>query len=51
MSGAAGRRTAVDTPSARTLPCLICGNEGTVSENSSGTCPAITSVSAGALPL
>jgi hypothetical protein len=51
ISGADGSRTAVDTPSARTLPSLICGSEGTVSENSSGTWPAITSVSAGALPL
>src|SRR5215467_8956579 len=51
MSGADGSRVAVDTPSARTLPSLICGSDGTVSENSSGTWPAITSVNAGALPL
>jgi hypothetical protein len=33
------------------LPSRICGSAGTTSENISGTCPASTSVSAGALPL
>src|SRR5262249_17316480 len=51
LSGAHGERVFVDTPSTRTLPSRMSGSTGTGSENNSGTCPATTSVKAGALPL
>ena len=50
-SGSMAMRWAVETPTARTLPAWINGSAGPRSTNISGTCPAMTSLSAGRLPL
>lgn len=49
-SGSDGRRVAVVTASARSLPAFTCGDALTTLSIMIGTCPAMTSISAGPLP-
>ena len=49
-SGSAGTRVVELTPSARTLPALICATTLPASANISATWPAITSLKAGGAP-
>ena len=50
-SGSDGSRVAVVTASARSLPAFTCGEALTTLSIMIGTWPAITSISAGPLPL
>src|SRR5258705_8212297 len=51
ISGAPAVRWRVDTPSARSLPALNCGTTLGIVENVDWICPAITSATAGPVPL
>jgi hypothetical protein len=49
-SGSMSNRLLPATPSARRAPLRTCGSDVTITSNPTGTCPAIKSVTMGALP-